>query len=159
MQGKVTNAKCKIIVGAKLDIWQANDDGFNDVQQRGIQPEMNLRGVFTSDDKGRFSFRSAHPHYYPIPYDGSVRDMLKALDRNPNRPAHLHFMVSAQGYEKLVTHIFTPDCPWLKDDAVFGVKQSLIADFKMVDDAKRAAELGMPNPFREVEWNVVLSKA
>ena len=68
-------------------------------------------------------------------------------------------MISAPGYQKLVTHIFTPDCPWLKDDAVFGVKESLIADFKWTDDAKRAAELGMPNPFREVTWNVVLSKA
>jgi protocatechuate 3,4-dioxygenase beta subunit len=159
VQGKVTNAKGKPIVGATLDIWQANEEGFYDVQQKGVQPENNLRGVFTSDAKGNYSFRSAYPRYYPIPNDGPVGDMLAALNRNPNRPAHLHFMVSAPGYEKLVTHIFTPDCPWLKDDAVFGVKESLIADFKWTDDAKRAAELGMPNPFREVTWNVVLSKA
>jgi catechol 1,2-dioxygenase len=88
-----------------------------------------------------------------------VGDLLTALDRNPNRPAHLHFMVSAPGYEKLITHIFTPDCPWLKDDAVFGVKESLIADFKTIDDPRRAADLGMTNPFKAVEWNVVLSKA
>jgi catechol 1,2-dioxygenase len=159
MRGKVTNSKGEPIPGAILDVWQANEDGFYDVQQKGIQPDMNLRGVFTADEKGNYSFRSAYPRYYPIPYDGSVGDLLKALDRNPNRPAHLHFMVSAPGYETLVTHIFTPDCPWLKDDAVFGVKESLIADFKTVDDPKRAAELGLPNPFREVEWNVVLSKA
>jgi protocatechuate 3,4-dioxygenase beta subunit len=159
VHGKVTNSKGKIIKGARLDVWQANEDGFYDVQQKGIQPDMNLRGLFTSDEKGGYSFRSAYPRHYPIPYDGSVGDMLKALDRSPNRPAHLHFMVTAPGYEKLVTHIFTPDCPWLKDDAVFGVKKSLIADFKMVDDPERAAELGMPNPFREVEWNVVLSKS
>ncbi len=159
VQGKVTNAKGKIIPGAKLEVWQTNDEGFYDVQQKGIQPENNLRGVFTSDAKGHYSFLSAYPRYYPIPYDGTVGDMLKALDRNPNRPAHLHFMVSAPGYEKLVTHIFTPDCPWLKEDAVFGVKKSLIADFKWTDDAKRAAELNLPNPFREVTWNVVLSKS
>ena len=159
MRGKVTNSKGKPIPGAILDVWQANEDGFYDVQQKGIQPDMNLRGVFTADEKGNYSFRSAYPRYYPIPYDGSVGDLLKALDRSPNRPAHLHFMVSAPGYETLITHIFTPDCPWLKDDAVFGVKESLIADFKTVDDPKRAAELGLPNPFREVEWNVVLSKA
>jgi hypothetical protein len=70
----------------------------------------------------------------------------------------LHFIVSAMGYEKVTTHIFTPDCPWLKDDAVFGVKESLIADFKIVDDAKRASTLGMPNPFRSVEWNFVLAE-
>jgi protocatechuate 3,4-dioxygenase beta subunit len=159
VQGTVTNAKGKPIAGATLDVWQTNDEGFYDVQQKGIQPEMNLRGVFTSDAKGHYAFRSAYPRFYPIPYDGTVGDMLKALDRNPNRPAHLHFMISAPGHEKLVTHIFTPDCPWLKEDAVFGVKESLIADFKWTDDAKRAGELGLPNPFREVTWNVVLSKS
>ncbi len=159
VRGKVTNNEGKPVPGAILDVWQANEDGFYDVQQKGIQPDMNLRGVFTADEKGNYSFRSAYPRYYPIPYDGSVGDLLKALDRNPNRPAHLHFMVSAPGYETLITHIFTPDCPWLKEDAVFGVKESLIADFKTVDDPKRAAQLGLPNPYREVEWNVVLSKA
>jgi protocatechuate 3,4-dioxygenase beta subunit len=159
VQGRVTNSKGKPIAGVTLEVWQTNDEGFYDVQQKGIQPENNLRGVFTSDAKGNYSFRSAYPRFYPIPYDGTVGDMLKALDRNPNRPAHLHFMISAPGYQKLVTHIFTPDCPWLKDDAVFGVKESLIADFKWTDDAKRAAEFGMPNPFREVTWNVILSKA
>ena len=159
VKGKVVNAKGKPIPGAILDVWQANEDGFYDVQQKGIQPDMNLRGVFTADQKGNYSFRSAYPRYYPIPFDGSVGDLLTALDRNPNRPAHLHFMVTAPGYETLVTHIFTPDCPWLKDDAVFGVKESLIADFKLVDDPKRAAELGMANPFKEVTWNVVMAKA
>ena len=97
--------------------------------------------------------------FYPIPYDGTVGDMLKALARNPNRPAHLHFIVSAPGYESVTTHIFAPDCPWLQDDAVFGVKESLIADFKGVDDAKQAEALGMPNPFKTVEWNFVLAHA
>ena len=157
--GRVTNAKGKPIEGAILDVWQANEDGFYDVQQKGIQPDMNLRGVFTTDKNGRWGFRSAYPKYYPIPFDGPVGDLLRALDRNPNRPAHLHFMVSAPGYEKLITHIFTPDCPWLKDDAVFGVKESLIAEFKMVDDPVAAAKVGLPNPFRQTEWNVVLTKA
>jgi len=156
--GRVTNAKGRPIEGATLEVWQANEDGFYDVQQKGIQPDMNLRGIFNSDKDGRWGFRSAYPRFYPIPYDGPVGDLLKGLDRNPNRPAHLHFMVSAPGYEKLITHIFTPDCPWLKDDAVFGVKQSLIADFKKVDDAAKAAKLGLPNPFRQVEWNVVMAK-
>ena len=158
VHGVVHNAKGKAIPGAKLDIWQANEDGFYDVQQKGVQPENNLRGIFKSDEKGRYFFRSAYPRFYPIPYDGTVGDMLKALDRNPNRPAHLHFIVSAPGYETVTTHIFTPDCPWLKDDAVFGVKESLIADFKDVNDPKRASGLGLPNPYKSVEWNFVLSK-
>jgi protocatechuate 3,4-dioxygenase beta subunit len=159
VQGRVKDAKGKPIAGALLDVWQANEDGFYDVQQKGIQPDMNLRGIFTSGKNGEFFFRSAYPRYYPIPYDGSVGDLLVALDRNHNRPAHLHFLVTAPGYEKLVTHIFTPDCPWLKDDAVFGVRESLIADFRIVDDAALAAERGLPNPFREVTWDVIMSQA
>ena len=158
VHGQVTDAEGKPIAGAKLDVWQANEEGFYDVQQKGVQPDMNLRGVFTSDADGRYCFRSAYPRFYPIPYDGSVGDMLKALDRNPNRPAHLHFIVSAPGFESVTTHIFTPDCPWLRDDAVFGVKESLIADFKDIDDPERAKALGIPNPFKTVEWNFVLAK-
>jgi protocatechuate 3,4-dioxygenase beta subunit len=146
VSGTVRNVKGKIIAGATLDVWQTNDDGFYDVQQKGIQPDNNLRGVFTSDAKGHFNFRSAYPRFYPIPYDGTVGDMLTALDRKPNRPAHIHFIVSAAGYKPVTTHLFTPDCPWLKDDAVFGVKESLIADFKNKGD------------HWEVEWDFVLSK-
>lgn len=146
VSGTVRNVKGKPIAGATLDVWQTNEDGFYDVQQKGIQPDNNLRGVFTADEKGRFNFKSAYPRFYPIPYDGTVGDMLKALDRNPNRPAHIHFIVSAPGYKPVTTHLFTPDCPWLKDDAVFGVKESLIADFKNKGD------------HWEVEWDFVLSK-
>jgi protocatechuate 3,4-dioxygenase beta subunit len=159
IHGTVKDSKGRAIAGATLDVFQANGDGFYDVQQKGIQPDMNLRGIFTSEKDGSYAFRSIYPRYYPIPHDGTVGQMLEALDRNPNRPAHLHFLVSAPGFEKVITHIFTPDCPWLKDDAVFGVKQSLIAAFKMVDDPRLAERLGMPNPFRICEWNVVLAKA
>jgi protocatechuate 3,4-dioxygenase beta subunit len=159
IHGKVTDAKGRAISGAILDVFQANGDGFYDVQQKGIQPDMNLRGIFTSEKDGSYAFRSIYPRYYPIPHDGTVGALLTALDRNYMRPAHLHFLISAPGFEKVITHIFTPDCPWLKDDAVFGVKESLIADFRWVDDPKQAATLGMPNPFRLCEWNVVLAKA
>jgi len=156
--GQVTDAEGKPIPGATLDVWQANEDGFYDVQQKGIQPDMNLRGVFTADAEGRYSFRSAYPRYYPIPHDGPVGRMLQALDRNHNRPAHLHFIVSAPGFEKVTTHIFTPDCPWLRDDAVFGVKESLVADFRRVDDPEKAAQIGLANPFKAVEWNFKLAR-
>jgi catechol 1,2-dioxygenase len=159
VHGRVTDASGRPIAGATLDVWQANEDGFYDVQQVGIQPQMNLRGVFTSERDGNYCFRSTYPRCYPIPFDGTVGNMLKALDRNHFRPAHLHFIVSAPGYEEVTTHIFTPDCPWLKDDAVFGVKESLIADFKMVDDPKQAAALGMPNPFKIVKWDFILKRS
>jgi protocatechuate 3,4-dioxygenase beta subunit len=159
VSGCVRDVNGRPIAGATLDVWQANEDGFYDVQQKGIQPDNNLRGIFTSDACGCYAFRSVYPRYYPIPGDGTVGALLKALDRRPNRPAHIHFIVGAPGFKSVTTHIFTPDCPWLRDDAVFGVKESLIADFAKSHDKARAAKLGLPCPFWEVEWDFVLSSA
>ena len=157
VSGRVLDVDGKPIAGAMLDVWQANEDGFYDVQQKGVQPENNLRGIFHTDADGRFFFRSAYPRYYPIPDDGTVGNMLKLLDRRQYRPAHVHFIVSAEGFKPVTTHLFTPDCPYLRDDAVFGVKESLIADFRKSDDAVRAAELGVGVPFWEVGWDFALS--
>jgi catechol 1,2-dioxygenase len=159
VKGRVLDVHGKPIAGATLDVWQANDEGFYDVQQKGVQPDNNLRGVFTSDAEGRFFFRSVYPRYYPIPDDGTVGNLLKALDRQPNRPAHIHFIVSAPGFKPVITHIFTPTCPWLYDDAVFGVKESLVADFRKNTDPESAKKLDMPSPFWEVEWDFILSNA
>jgi len=158
VSGRVLDVHGKPIAGATIDVWQASTEGFYDVQQPDVQPANNLRGRFTADGEGRFSFCSAYPRHYPIPYDGTVGKMLAALDRQPNRPAHVHFIVRAEGFRPLTTHLFTPDCPWLRDDAVFGVKESLIADFHKSSDAARAAELRLPVPFWEVAWDFVLSK-
>jgi catechol 1,2-dioxygenase len=158
VSGRVLDVEGHPIADAMLDVWQANEDGFYDVQQKGIQPDNNLRGVFHTDKDGRYFFRSAYPRYYPIPDDGTVGAMLKALDRQPNRPAHIHFIVSAPGFKPVTTHIFTPDCRWLRHDAVFGVKESLIADFRKSNDKTRAKELGLSCPFWEVAWDFVLSK-
>ncbi len=157
VRSRVLDVDGRPIAGAMLDVWQANEDGFYDVQQKGIQPDNNLRGIFHTDSDGRFHFRSAYPRHYPIPHDGTVGHMLTALDRQPNRPAHIHFIVSAPGFKSVTTHLFTPDCPWLRHDAVFGVKQSLIADFRRSQDADRAQKLGVAAPFWEVEWDFVLS--
>jgi catechol 1,2-dioxygenase len=141
-----------------LDVWQANDEGFYDVQQRDIQPDFNLRGIFTTDTDGYYWFRSIKPRFYPIPNDGPVGQLLEKLGRHPNRPAHIHFIVDADGYQPITTHIFAPDCPYLCSDAVFGVKESLVADFRLVDDEAKASELGFTNPFFLVNWNVVLAR-
>lgn len=156
VRGRVVDGKGHPIVGASLDVWSANADGFYDVQQKGVQPDFNLRGMFHSDGQGEYWFRTAKPRWYPIPDDGPVGRLLSALDRHPNRAAHLHFIVEAPGYETVVTHIFTPDCPFLPADAVFGVKHSLIADFKMVEDTEEATKLGFNGPFWSVEWDFVL---
>jgi catechol 1,2-dioxygenase len=156
--GRVTDTKGKPIKGATLDVWQANEDGFYDVQQKGIQPDMNLRGIFTTDADGRYWFRSAKPRFYPIPDDGTVGKMLKALGRHSYRPAHLHFILGAKGYQPITTHYFVPGDPYLESDAVFGVKESLIVDFTLNKDKKTMKQHGFTRPFWEAECNFVLAK-
>src|SRR5207237_719457 len=150
------DAAGKPIAGAEIDVWQTNDDGFYDVQQKGIQPDWNLRGVFASGADGCYWFRTVKPQHYPIPDDGPVGQLLACLGRHPNRAAHIHFIVRAPGHESLITHLFTPDCLYLGEDAVFGVKRSLIADFRHVDDTDQANALALRNPFWAVNWDFVL---
>jgi protocatechuate 3,4-dioxygenase beta subunit len=156
--GRVVDTEGKPIAGAVLDVWQANDEGFYDVQQKGIQPEFNLRGVFRTGPDGRYWFRAVKPRYYPIPADGPVGQLLAALGRHPNRPAHFHYILKADGFETLITHIFDPNDPYIDSDAVFGVKQSLLAEFKKVDDPARAKELEFSNPFWSVEYDFALAR-
>ena len=156
VSGRVTGPDGEPLAGASVDVWQTNEDGFYDVQQPDIQPAGNLRGLFTADADGRFWFRSVVPRYYPIPDDGPVGQLLAATGRHPNRPAHLHFIVAAPGYRPVTTHVFVADSPYLDSDAVFGVKESLVRDVPEVDDASRAAELGLPNPFRTLTFDLSL---
>ena len=128
VRGRVTGPDGEPIPGASVDAWQANDDGFYDVQQPGVQPEYNLRGLFTADDDGRFHFRTIEPRHYPIPYDGPVGELLAATGRHAYRPAHLHLIVSAPGYRPVTTHVFVAGSPYLDSDAVFGVKESLVRE-------------------------------
>lgn len=158
VRGRVTDKDGNPVGGATVDVWATNDDGFYDVQQKGIQPDYNLRGVFTTDDAGEYWFRTIKPRFYPIPDDGTVGKMLAALGRHPNRAAHLHFIVKARGFDTVITHIFTPDCPYLTEDAVFGVKHSLIADFQQVNDPQLGEEVGLSSPFWKVDWNFVLAR-
>ena len=157
--GRVTNIEGTPIPNAKLEVWQTNNDGFYDVQQKGIQPDSNLRGVFNSDAEGRYWFKSVKPRHYPIPSDGPVGKLLGAIGRHPNRAAHLHFIVTAPGYDPVITHIFTPDCPYLPEDAVFGVKRELIAEFNQIDDSDAARELGFAAPFWSVNWDFTLASS
>lgn len=158
IHGRVLDTDGKPIPHAMLDVWQANDEGFYDVQQKGIQPDFNLRGRFRTGEDGRYWFRAVKPRYYPIPDDGPVGKLLRALGRHPYRPAHLHFILSADGFETLTTHIFDPDDPYIDSDAVFGVKQSLLADFRRVDDQERASEMAFASPFWEVDYDFVLAR-
>jgi protocatechuate 3,4-dioxygenase beta subunit len=126
-EGRVIDLEGKPIEGATIDVWSDNAEGYYDVQQPDMQPKWNNRGIFLTGADGTYSFRGIRPVSYPIPDDGPVGQMLKALGRHPNRPAHMHFIVSAPGYETIVTHTFVDGDEWLTSDAVFGVKASLIA--------------------------------
>ncbi|WP_294735998.1 intradiol ring-cleavage dioxygenase [uncultured Pseudomonas sp.] len=159
VSGRVLDTDGNPIVGATLDIWQTNDDGFYDVQQKGLQPEYNLRGLFTTDADGCYAFRTVKPRHYPIPADGPVGKLLGQLGRHPNRAAHLHFIVTAPGYDQVITHIFTPDCPYLHEDTVFGVKKELIAEFTTQTDAATARRYDLQVPYLAVNWDFVLTPA
>jgi hydroxyquinol 1,2-dioxygenase len=118
----------KPLANATVDVWQADEDGFYDVQYQDLN-QARARGVLRSDNHGRFSFRSILPVAYPIPTDGPVGKMLIATGRHPWRPAHVHFMIQAEGFETLITHVFRAGDPYLESDVVFGVRASLVSDF------------------------------
>ncbi|MFI9770495.1 dioxygenase [Streptomyces sp. NPDC052415] len=156
--GRVTDTSGAPVAGARVDVWQADADGFYDVQRPGEVPDGNLRGLFTADGDGEFRFRTVVPRHYPIPTDGPVGALLRATGRHANRAAHIHLQVSAPGVRTLTTHLFADDSPYLDSDAVFGVKASLIRTFARVDDPGRAAEYGLPNPFRHVDFPVTVRR-
>ena len=156
--GSVTDTDGNPIDGAAIDVWQANDDGFYDIQQPGVQPEMNLRGIFSTKDDGKYWFKSVKPKFYSIPTDGPVGTMINATGRHPNRPAHLHYIVSAEGYKTVVTHVFVKGSEYLDSDAVFGVKSSLISEYILIEDDIKAKKIGFDTPYYELEFNFVLEK-
>lgn len=150
VSGRVLDEAGRPIEGAELDVWQTSEDGFYDVQQQGEQPAGNLRGRFRTDADGRFWFVSVKPASYPVPTDGPVGELLRAIGRHPYRPAHIHFIISAAGYETVTTHVFAAGDPYLDSDTVFGVKTSLIETFTESRDPAEAARLGVGVPF----WHV-----
>ena len=156
--GQVLDASGAPVAGATVDVWQANADGFYDVQKPGEMGVGDLRGRFTADADGRYWFRTIVPAHYPIPVDGPVGRMLRAAGRHEWRPAHIHFQVSAPGLRTVTTHVFVEGSPYLESDAVFGVKESLVHEFPEVDDDAAARAYGVPNPFRAVDFVVVLEE-
>lgn len=156
--GRILDTEGQPVANAEIDVWQANDEGFYDVQQKGIQPDFNLRGLFRTGEDGRYWFNAVKPKFYAIPDDGPVGQLLRRLGRHPYRPAHLHYIVKASGFEPLVTHIFDPEDPYIHSDAVFGVKKSLLADFRLVEDAAAIRKHGFRRPFWQVKHDFVLSR-
>jgi catechol 1,2-dioxygenase len=154
--GRVLDLNGQPIAGALLDVWQADSSGLYD-SQYADSSALHMRGRFRTDADGRFVVRTVRPVYYAIPTDGPVGRMLRATNRHPWRPAHVHFVVSADGYEPVTTHLFDDVDPYLDSDTVFAVKDSLICTFLHHDARDEAAErLGIDPPFCTAHFDFVL---
>lgn len=126
--GRVTDTHGQPLAGALLDIWSGDGEGVYDMQVEGSG--MAARARIRTDTQGRYWFWSIRPSFYPVPVDGPVGRMLDGMGRHPNRPGHIHMMVSAPGHARVTTHLFVANSPYIDSDAVFGVRPSLIVDFE-----------------------------
>jgi hydroxyquinol 1,2-dioxygenase len=159
VEGTVTDTDGNPVPGALIEVWEADQDGFYDVQY--ADGRLAARGHLTTDDHGGYRFWAITPTPYPIPHDGPVGKLLAAAGRSPMRASHLHFMVSAPGKRTVVTHIFVRGDAMLDTDAVFGVKESLIKEFAShpagtpTPDGRDLAE----HTWSRVSFDVVLAPA
>jgi hydroxyquinol 1,2-dioxygenase len=158
VQGRILSVTGEPIAGARIEVWQADDDGFYDVQQDALD-EPRGRGHLFSQADGRFWFWSVKPRYYPIPSDGPVGELLDRANRSPMRPAHVHFMVSAEGHETVTTHVFADGDPYLDSDAVFGVKSELIAPVVRHEPGRAPDGRELDGSYWSITYDIVLAPA
>ena len=144
--GGVTDAEGAPVAGAIVDIWHSDQHGHYDVQIDGAN--LGGRGRVVTDKDGAFHVWSILPTHYPIPHDGPVGQMLQVQGRHPYRPAHVHFMIRAEGYRRLVTHLFLKGSEYLDSDAVFGVKESLIQPVEEMPAGEAPTGEQHPRPYR-----------
>lgn len=154
IEGMVTSAAGAPVPGAVLEIWQSDEDGRYDVQ---YTDRTRGRGRLRTGDDGRYAFWTVHPEPYPIPDDGPAGELLTAAGRGPMRPAHVHFMVRAPGHRTLITHAFPSDSAHLDDDAVFGVKPSLIVDFPRHEPGRAPDGRLLAVPFHTARFDITLA--
>jgi catechol 1,2-dioxygenase len=155
VRGVVRGTAGEPIAGAELDIWQNGDRGLYTVQDESA-PEAHLRGRYSTRADGTYAFVGVRPIPYTIPHDGPVGTMLEATRRHPWRPAHIHMIVTAPGYQRLQTHIFDAESAYLDSDAVFAVKPSLIRRFELRSPEDPDTPAGVAGPWCLVENDLVL---
>ena len=151
---RVTDPQGRPLAGVEVDVWQASPVGLYE-NQDPAQADMNLRGKFTTDAQGRFWFRSVKPAGYPVPTDGPVGDLLRAQQRHPYRPAHLHFLGFKPGYKTLITQVFVDDDTHLSSDVVFGVTRHLVGDYRRVADGTPPAA-DVDGPWYALDYTFVM---
>ncbi|MEM5384980.1 intradiol ring-cleavage dioxygenase [Paraburkholderia phymatum] len=157
-RGRLVDEAGKPVPDALIEVWETANNGMYEGQDPN-QPESNLRGRFRSGPNGEYAFRSIKPTPYPIPTDGPVGQMLLAVGRHPMRPAHVHFLIQAPGYETVTTALFSSDDPYVESDAVFGVKASLVVEYVKNESASDAKEWDLPRPFFDVQRDFVLVRS
>jgi hydroxyquinol 1,2-dioxygenase len=155
VRGSIRGLAGDPIAGAVIEVWQADANGMYDIQYEGLD-EHRARATLRSGPDGGYHFRSIVATPYPIPHDGPVGQMLKALNRHPWRPAHLHFRISAPGFQPLVTHVFRDGDPYLDSDAVFGVRSSLVADWVRHPAGPAPDGQVLDTPFHTLDFDFVL---
>ncbi|HVK32840.1 MAG TPA: dioxygenase [Burkholderiaceae bacterium] len=156
--GKVTDSAGKPIANCCVDVWSGDGEGVYDMQKEG-DAGMQLRARFHTDAKGEYHFWSIKPTFYPVPDDGPVGAMLRAMGRHPNRPGHIHMKVYADGYAPLTTHLFAADSPYLDSDAVFGVRDSLIVHYEKHAPGKAPDGRALDKAWHSATYDFVLAQA
>lgn len=154
VQMRVVDREWQPIAGAEVDIWHSSPVGLYENQDPD-QADMNLRGKFTTDPDGRIWFRSVKPAGYPIPTDGVVGRLLKAQDRHPFRPAHVHALVFREGYKTLTSQVYADDDPNLETDVQFGVTRALIGKFDRHDEP-HPSEPDAEAPWYSLDYTFVM---
>jgi hydroxyquinol 1,2-dioxygenase len=155
VDARVRDDKGAAIAGAEVDVWHSSPEGFYENQDQQ-QADMNLRGNFSTDVQGRFYFRSVKPAGYPIPVDGPVGDLIRAVRRPHHyRPAHLHFMIYKPGFKTLISQIYVNDDERLDTDVQFGVTKALIGNYvKHEKESPPAADVN--GPWYSLEYTFVM---
>jgi catechol 1,2-dioxygenase len=150
---RISDPQGEPLEGVEVDVWQASPIGLYENQDKR-QCDMNLRGKFTTDGNGRFSFRSVKPAGYPVPTHGPVGDLLRAQGRHPYRPAHLHFLGFKPGYKTLITQVFVDDDERLGSDVVFGVTRHLIGNFRQGEGTPPSPDV--KGPWYRLDYEFVM---
>jgi hydroxyquinol 1,2-dioxygenase len=156
--GRVLGAAGVPLENALLDIWSGDGEGNYDMQIPG-ETGMKARGRIRTDGEGRYWFRSIRPTFYPVPTDGPVGRMLRKMGRHPYRPGHIHMIVSAPGHLPVTTHLFVAGSEYLDSDAVFGMNESLVAQFDRHPPGVGPDGARVDTPFYTVSYDFRLSPA
>jgi hydroxyquinol 1,2-dioxygenase len=152
--GWVRDPEGNPVAGVEVDVWHSSPVGLYENQDPD-QPEMNLRGVFTTDENGSFSFRSIRPAGYPVPVDGPLGPLLEAQGRLNMRPAHLHFLLYKPGFKTIASQVYTPDDPHIETDSQYGVTRALIGEYVLHEDEPAPAD-EFEGPWYSLEFTFVI---